>query len=93
MRQGWDEPQHLRLVAGRCSVTLDLNEDLVKIVVDALGYDRAIFITTNVTEMICVSDVIHDSMIWIRKTGNEPGGVVAAAGVGKMQTIVTTQDR
>lgn len=50
--------------------------------VDELGSSRARFFETDVSDTDSIAAAVQGTMEWVKQTGKEVGGVVAAAGVG-----------
>jgi NAD(P)-dependent dehydrogenase (short-subunit alcohol dehydrogenase family) len=70
--------------AGAYVSLLDLNSDAGAELVKELG-SRARFFETDVSNTESVEKAVNGTAAWIKDTGKELGGVVAAAGVGAAQ--------
>ncbi len=60
---------------------LDMNEELGQDAVYKAGSDKVIFITVDVSNTESIADAVKKSLSWIKSTGKELGGIIAAAGV------------
>ena len=65
-----------------------MNEDLGSSLVSELGPENAIFQSTDVSNSSSISTAVEKSLSWIRETGFELGGIIAAAGVGNPAQII-----
>ena len=65
---------------------LDLNADAGAELVEEFG-SRARFFETDVSSTESVEQAVNGTAAWIKETGKELGGVVAAAGVGAAQKV------
>jgi NAD(P)-dependent dehydrogenase (short-subunit alcohol dehydrogenase family) len=72
--------------AGGYVSLLDLNADAGAELVKEFG-SRARFFETDVASTDSVEKAVNGTADWIRQTGKELGGVVAAAGVGAAQKV------
>jgi len=72
---------------GACISLLDLNADAGAELVKEFG-SRARFFETDVSSTESVEQAVNGTAAWIKETGKELGGVVAAAGVATAQKIV-----
>ncbi len=50
-------------------------------VVKELGDDKTKFFQTNVLETASIAAAVQGALEWVKRTGKEIGGVIAAAGV------------
>ena len=60
---------------------LDMNEELGQEVVNEIGGGKTKFFEANVLETESIAAAVKGALAWSKGTGNEIGGVVAAAGV------------
>ncbi len=58
-----------------------MNDELGDGLVKELGSDKARFLNTNVLETESIAAAVKGSLAWVKETGKEVGGVIAAAGV------------
>lgn len=72
---------------GRVAI-LDLNEELGNSLVEKLGRSSSIFVVTDVTDSESIANAVRQTLSWVRETGCELGGVIAAAGVGNAAKIL-----
>jgi NAD(P)-dependent dehydrogenase (short-subunit alcohol dehydrogenase family) len=72
--------------AGGYISLLDLNADAGAELVKEFG-SRARFFETDVSSTASVEQAVNGTAAWIKETGKELGGVVAAAGVGAAQKV------
>jgi NAD(P)-dependent dehydrogenase (short-subunit alcohol dehydrogenase family) len=72
--------------AGAYVSLLDLNSDAGAELVKELGA-RARFFETDVSDTASVEAAVSGTAAWIKETGKDLGGVVAAAGVGGAQKV------
>ncbi|KAH8813344.1 putative 3-hydroxyacyl-CoA dehydrogenase-like protein [Xylogone sp. PMI_703] len=73
---------------GGYAAVLDLNEDNGKTIVAELGSDKVRFFETNVLETESIAAAVKGALEWVKETGKEVGGVIAAAGVGNPAKII-----
>lgn len=66
---------------------LDLNSESGTEIATSLG-ERAKFFETDVSDTDSIADAVQGSIAWVKQTGKDIGGVVAAAGVGLPGLIV-----
>ena len=66
---------------GGYAAILDMNEELALELVKEIGGDRTKFFETNVLETESIAAVVKGALEWVKETGKEVGGVIAAAGV------------
>lgn len=59
-----------------------VNEELAQELVKIVGGGKTKFFETDVTETESIATAIKGTVAWVKETGAEIGGVVAAAGVG-----------
>lgn len=57
--------------------------------VDQLGNKRVKFFETDVPDTDSIAAAVQGTMEWVKQTGKEVGGVVAAAGVGNPGKVST----
>ncbi len=55
---------------------------------DELGHDRATFFVTDVSDSESIAKAVQGTLSWVKETGKEIGGVIAAAGVAKPSKII-----
>ncbi len=67
---------------------LDMNEGMGKDLVLELGGSTAICIQTDVSNTESIAAAVKTTLEWVKKTGYELGGVVAAAGVANPAKII-----
>jgi NAD(P)-dependent dehydrogenase (short-subunit alcohol dehydrogenase family) len=72
--------------AGGYISLVDLNADAGAELVKEFG-SRARFFETDVSNTESVEQAVNGTAAWIKETGKELGGVVAAAGVGAAQKV------
>jgi NAD(P)-dependent dehydrogenase (short-subunit alcohol dehydrogenase family) len=66
---------------GGYAAILDMNEELASELVKEIGGDRTKFFETNVLETESIAAAVTGALEWVKETGKEVGGVIAAAGV------------
>ncbi|MAD82709.1 MAG: hypothetical protein CL912_07090 [Deltaproteobacteria bacterium] len=66
---------------GGFAAILDMNEELAAEVVEEIGGGKTKFFEANVLETESISAAVKGALAWIKETGKEVGGVIAAAGV------------
>jgi 3-hydroxyacyl-CoA dehydrogenase/3-hydroxy-2-methylbutyryl-CoA dehydrogenase len=59
-----------------------MNEETAGEVVQLVGSKKARFFECNVLETESIAAAVKGSLAWVKETGKEVGGVIAAAGVG-----------
>jgi 3-hydroxyacyl-CoA dehydrogenase/3-hydroxy-2-methylbutyryl-CoA dehydrogenase len=59
-----------------------MNEETAGEVVQLVGSEKAMFFECNVLETESIAAAVKGSLAWVKETGMEVGGVIAAAGVG-----------
>lgn len=67
--------------AGGYAAVLDMNEELAQEVVKKIGGGKTKFFEANVLETDSVAAAVKGALEWVKETGKEVGGVIAAAGV------------
>ncbi|RFU27412.1 hypothetical protein B7463_g8915, partial [Scytalidium lignicola] len=67
---------------------LDMNEENGNALVKELGNDKTRFFQTNVLETESIASAVKGTLGWVKETGKEVGGVVAAAGVSTPAKII-----
>jgi 3-hydroxyacyl-CoA dehydrogenase/3-hydroxy-2-methylbutyryl-CoA dehydrogenase len=65
---------------GRVAI-FDMNEELGAEAVQEIGAEKAKFFEANVLETDSIAAAVKGALAWIKDTGYELGGVLAAAGV------------
>jgi hypothetical protein len=58
-----------------------MNEELAQELVKEIGGDKTKFFQCNVLETESIEAAVKGSLDWVKETGKEVGGVIAAAGV------------
>lgn len=58
-----------------------MNDELAADVVQAVGGGKARFFEANVLETESIASAVKGALAWVKETGKEVGGVIAAAGV------------
>jgi hypothetical protein len=58
-----------------------MNEELASELVKEIGGGKAKFFETNVLETESIAAAVKGALEWVKETGKEVGGVIAAAGV------------
>jgi hypothetical protein len=66
---------------GGYAAILDMNEELGAEVVNEIGGGKTKFFETNVLETESIAAAVKGALEWVKQTGKEVGGVIAAAGV------------
>jgi 3-hydroxyacyl-CoA dehydrogenase/3-hydroxy-2-methylbutyryl-CoA dehydrogenase len=66
---------------GGYAAILDMNEELAQELVNEIGGGKAKFFETNVLETESIAAAVRGTLEWVKETGKEVGGVIAAAGV------------
>ena len=65
-----------------------MNEDLGQALVQELGSDRSNFYMTDVSNTASIAEAVERTLSWVKQTGKEVGGLVAAAGVANPAKII-----
>ncbi|PMD61126.1 putative 3-hydroxyacyl-CoA dehydrogenase-like protein [Hyaloscypha bicolor E] len=73
---------------GGYAAILDMNEELASELVKEIGGDRTKFFETNVLETESIAAAVTRALEWVKETGKEVGGVIAAAGVSTPAKIL-----
>ncbi|KAF4611344.1 hypothetical protein G7Y89_g15670 [Cudoniella acicularis] len=73
---------------GGYAAILDMNEELAVEAVKEIGGGKAKFFECNVLETGSISSAVKGALEWVKETGKEVGGVIAAAGVGNPAKIL-----
>jgi hypothetical protein len=60
---------------------LDMNEELAQELVKEIGGGKTKFFETNVLETESIAAAVKGALEWVKETGKNVGGVIAAAGV------------
>jgi len=79
--------QNLVQAGGYVSI-LDMNEDGGQELVKELGPDRSRFLQVDVSDTESLAEAVKGTLLWVKETGKELGGVIAAAGVSTPAKIV-----
>jgi 3-hydroxyacyl-CoA dehydrogenase / 3-hydroxy-2-methylbutyryl-CoA dehydrogenase len=58
-----------------------MNEELADEVVKQIGGGKTRFFEANVLETDSIASAVKGALVWVKETGKEVGGVIAAAGV------------
>jgi hypothetical protein len=58
-----------------------MNEELAAEAVKEIGGGNAKFFEANVLETESIASAVKGALAWVKETGKEVGGVIAAAGV------------
>jgi hypothetical protein len=58
-----------------------MNEELAAEAVKEIGSGKAKFFEANVLETESIASAVKGALAWVKETGKEVGGVIAAAGV------------
>jgi hypothetical protein len=58
-----------------------MNEELAEELVKEVGGGKTKFFETNVLETESIASAVKGALEWVKETGKEVGGVIAAAGV------------
>jgi 3-hydroxyacyl-CoA dehydrogenase/3-hydroxy-2-methylbutyryl-CoA dehydrogenase len=66
---------------GGYAAVLDMNEELAQELVKEIGGSKTKFFQCNVLETESIEAAVKGSLDWVKETGKEVGGVIAAAGV------------
>jgi len=66
---------------GGYAAILDMNEELAAEAVKEIGGGKAKFFEANVLETESIASAVKGALAWVKETGKEVGGVIAAAGV------------
>ena len=76
------------MAAGGYVSILDMNPDGGSALVEELGADHTKFFQADVSDTDSITAAIKDTLEWVKKTGKELGGVIAAAGVSNPAKII-----
>lgn len=66
---------------GGHAAILDMNEELAAEAVKEIGGGKSKFFEANVLETDSIASAVKGALAWVKETGKEVGGVIAAAGV------------
>ena len=66
---------------GGYAAILDMNEELAQELVKEIGGGKTKFFETNVLKTESIAAAVKGALEWVKETGKEVGGVIAAAGV------------
>ena len=67
--------------AGGYVAILDMNGELGDELVKEIGGGKTKFFETNVSETESITAAVKGTLAWVKETGKEVGGIIAAAGV------------
>jgi len=67
---------------------LDMNEELAQELVKEIGGGKTKFFETNVLETESIAAAVKGTLEWVKETGKQVGGVIAAAGVSTPAKIL-----
>jgi 3-hydroxyacyl-CoA dehydrogenase/3-hydroxy-2-methylbutyryl-CoA dehydrogenase len=67
--------------AGGHAAVFDMNQESGDELVNEIGGGKVKFFETNVLETESIAAAVKGALAWAKETGNEVGGVIAAAGV------------
>lgn len=67
--------------AGGYVSVLDMNGELGEALIKELGSERLTFFVTDVSKTESIAAAVKGTLEWVKQTGKELGGVVAAAGI------------
>ena len=67
---------------------LDMNEEGGQALVKELGSHRSKFFQVDVSNTESIAQAVKDTLAWVKETGKEIGGIVAAAGVSTPAKII-----
>ncbi|TVY68917.1 3-hydroxyacyl-CoA dehydrogenase type-2 [Lachnellula suecica] len=73
---------------GGYAAILDMNEELAEEAVRGIGGGKAKFFEANVLETESIASAVKGALAWVKETGKEVGGVIAAAGVSTPAKII-----
>ncbi|KAM3069233.1 hypothetical protein ACMFMG_010748 [Clarireedia jacksonii] len=65
-----------------------MNEELAEELVKEIGGEKTKFFQTNVLETESIASAVKGALEWVKETGKEVGGVIAAAGVSTPAKIL-----
>jgi 3-hydroxyacyl-CoA dehydrogenase / 3-hydroxy-2-methylbutyryl-CoA dehydrogenase len=65
-----------------------MNDELGQALVRELGESNCSFISADVTDTESIARAVKDSLAFVKKTGCELGGIIAAAGVASAAKIM-----
>ncbi len=65
-----------------------MNEEGGQALVDELGSHRSKFFQVDVSDTESIAKAVKDTLAWVKETGKEIGGIVAAAGVSTPAKII-----
>ncbi|TAQ86201.1 hypothetical protein B7494_g5496 [Chlorociboria aeruginascens] len=74
---------------GGYAAILDMNEELAEELVKEIGGRKTKFFETNVLETESIEAAVKGTLEWVKETGKEIGGVIAAAGVSTPAKILS----
>ncbi|KAN0094206.1 putative 3-hydroxyacyl-CoA dehydrogenase-like protein [Hyaloscypha variabilis] len=73
---------------GGYAAILDMNEELASELVQEIGGGKTKFFETNVLETESIAAAVKGTLEWVKETGKEVGGAIAAAGVSTPAKIL-----
>ncbi|KAK4694856.1 hypothetical protein P7C71_g2795, partial [Lecanoromycetidae sp. Uapishka_2] len=79
---------HNLISAGGYVSILDLNEEAGLALVDSLPQHHSKFFQCDVSSTESIAQAVSSSLQWIKETGKELGGIIAAAGVSTPAKIL-----
>ena len=65
-----------------------MNEEGGKALVNELGSHRSKFFQVDVSDTESIAQAVKDTLAWVKETGKEIGGIIAAAGVSTPAKII-----
>ena len=74
--------------AGGYASILDMNIEGGEALANELGNDRTRFFSVDVSDTESIAKAVQGTLQWVKQTGQEIGGVVAAAGVSNPAKII-----
>ena len=73
---------------GGHAALLDVNAELGESVVEQLPWGKSAFFRVDVSSSESIAEAVQGCLSWIRETGQELGGIVAAAGVSNPAKMI-----
>lgn len=74
--------------AGGYVSILDTNEDSGQELVKELGDQRSKLFQVDVSDTESIAQAVNGTLLWVKQTGKELGGIIAAAGVSTPAKII-----
>lgn len=65
-----------------------MNEEGGQALVNELGSHRSKFFQVDVSDTESIAQAVNDTLAWVKETGKEIGGVIAAAGVSTPAKVI-----